>query len=401
MSSRVRIAETQPLAVLGGAPAFPDGVPFVRPATPPLERVVSRLNASWDRGILTNGPLVRELEDTVAARLGVSHVVAVASCTSGLMLAVRAIAPSGPVVMPSFTFSASAHAVAWCGVAPRFAECDSRTFQLDLDDAAARLDGAGAVLATHVFGAPCRPEQVEQLAAAASLPLVFDAAHGFGASRADRPLGGFGSAEVFSLTPTKPLVAGEGGLLATDDDALADVVRVGRDYGNPGDYDTRFVGLNARMSEMHAAIALESLTNFDRDLAARRAIAAAYGEAIETIPGLRMQQVDEGDMSTWKDLTVAVTDEYGASRDVLRAALEAEGIDTRSYFDPPVHRQHAYAALETEPLPVTEGTARRVLSLPIYPSLTLEHVDRISALLTRVHECAPQVSAAAVDHSAK
>jgi len=393
MGSRPGLAESRRLAVLGGTPAFPDGVPFVRPATPPLERVTARLEPSWDRGMLPNGPLVRQLEEAVSARLGVSHVVAVASCTSGLMLTIRAVAPRGPVVMPAFTFSASAHAVAWCGVEPRFAECDPATFQLDLTDAAGRLDGAGGVLATHVFGAPCRPEQVEQLAATPGLPVVFDAAHGFGATRAGRPLGGFGVAEVFSLTPTKPLVAGEGGLVTTDDDEIADLVRIGRDYGNPGDYDTRFVGLNARMSELHAAVALESLADFDRHLATRRAIAARYAAGIAEIPGLRIQRVDEDDASTWKDFTLAVGDDYGVSRDALRASLAAEGVDTRCYFDPPVHRQQAYATSATEPLPVTEDTARRALSLPIYPSLTRPTVDGILELLARVRECAAEVAA--------
>ncbi|HEX5615216.1 MAG TPA: aminotransferase class I/II-fold pyridoxal phosphate-dependent enzyme, partial [Acidimicrobiia bacterium] len=224
------------LAVLGAAPAFPDGVPFVRPPAPPLDAVVALLAPSYERGMLTNGPLVRELETRVAERLGVRHVVAVASCTTGLMLVLRVLDLRGPVVLPSFTFSASAHAVAWNGLAPRFVDCDAASFQVDLEHAAARLDGAGAVLATHVFGAPCRPEAVEALAERHGIPVVFDAAHGFGATRAGRPLGGFGRAEVFSLTPTKPLVAGEGGLVATDDDDLAHAVRIGRDYANPGDY---------------------------------------------------------------------------------------------------------------------------------------------------------------------
>ena len=264
------------LAALGGAARFPEGIPFVRPAAPELSRVTEILGESWARGALTNGPLVAELERRAAEYLQVPHVVAVSSCTTGLMLALRALEVSGPVVMPSFTFSASAHAVAWNGATPRFAECDPSSFQVALDDASKHLDGAGAVLATHVFGAPCSPKEIEDLARVIGIPLVFDAAHAFGALHAGVPVGSFGDAEVFSLTPTKPLVAGEGGLVATTREDVAYRVRIGRDYANPGDYDTQFVGLNGRMSEMHAATALASLEGFDANQARRFEIVERY-----------------------------------------------------------------------------------------------------------------------------
>ena len=160
--------------------AFPDGLAFVRPPVPALERVVARLDASYRRGQLTNGPLVRELEATLADRLGVAHVVAVASCTSGLMLTFRALGPTGPVVLPSFTFSASAHAVAWVGARPSFIECDPMSFLADIHDGRSRIDGAAALLITHIFGAPAAPGTWEKVAADAGIPLVFDAAHALG-----------------------------------------------------------------------------------------------------------------------------------------------------------------------------------------------------------------------------
>jgi dTDP-4-amino-4,6-dideoxygalactose transaminase len=368
-------------------------VPFVRPAVPPFERVAARVAPSYDSGMLTNGPLVAELEAAVAARLGVRNVVAVASCTAGLMLAVRALRVQGPVVLPGFTFSASAHAIAWNGCTPVFAECDPATFQLDIDDAKARVDGAAMVLATHVFGAPCAPLVVEQLAASAGVPVVFDAAHGFGAMHGDRPVGGFGDVEVFSLTPTKPLVAGEGGLVTTDDDDIAYAIRIGRDYANPGDYDTRFVGMNARMSELHAAVALESLADFDGHLERRREIARRYAAALESVDGVRVQHVDAGDRSTWKDFTIAVDDDFGVTRDELVAVLRAEGVGTRNYFDPPVHRQQAYAEFTTS-LPVTEDVSTRVVSLPIYPSLADATVDRVVELIAAAGANAAAVRAA-------
>ena len=383
------------LAVLGGEPAFPAGIPFVRPPTPPLDRVVARLTPSYDRGALTDGPLVRELEERTAERLGVAHVVAVASCTAGLMLTLRALELAGPVVVPSFTFSATAHAVTWNGLAPVFSECDPYSFQFDCADASARLDGVSAMIATHVFGAPCAPERVEELAASAGVPVIFDAAHAFGAERAGRAVGGYGWAEVFSLSPTKPLIAGEGGLVATDRNDVADAVRMGRNYGNPGDYDTKFAGLNARMSELHAALALESLTELDEHLATRRRLADRYTAGIEATPGLAIQRVGAEDRSTWKDFTMAVdADRFGLARDALVVALRAEGIDTRCYFDPPVHRQQSYANARVGSLPVTEHTSSRVVSLPLYRDLDEVVIDRVTELLAQIHADSKGVSAA-------
>lgn len=384
-------------AILGGPPAFPDTLPFARPYTAPLEAVTARLRPSYESGQLTNGRLVRLLEEQVSERLGVRHVVAVSSCTSGLMLTIQALCPEGPILLPSFTFSASAHAVAWNGNATVFAECDPTTLQLDLGDAKSRLDDVSGILATHVFGAPCSPTEMQELARSRDLPLVFDAAHGFGAVHEGRLVGGFGDAEVFSLTPTKTVVAGEGGLVATDRDDLAERLRLGRDYGNPGDYDTRFVGLNARMSEFHAAMALESLILLDEQLGLRAAIAARYCEGLAAIPGVGVQEVAPGDTSTYKDFSLVLDPEaFGLSRDQLVRALAAEGVDTRNYFDPPVHRQQAYAPAGRPgtDLPVTDDVASRVTSLPMFGRLALADVDRVVECIAAIQARAGEVTGA-------
>lgn len=380
-------------ALLGGPPAFTDGLPFFRPAAPPLDRVMARLAPSYDRGVLTNGPLVRRFEAETAARLDVPHVVAVASCTAGLMLVFQALCrPGTAAVMPSFTFSATAHAAQWAGAVPRFAECDLATCQLDLSDATARLDGASVLVGTHVFGAPCAPEAVEKLGRSAGLSVVFDAAHGFGASHDGRSLGSFGDAEVFSLSPTKPMTSGEGGLVAVRDDDLAARVRLALDYGNPGDYDTRFAGLNARMSELHAAVGLESLIHLDHHLATRRELAESYRAALADVPGINPQVVDPRDTSTYKDFTVIVDEAaFGLERDALAVALRAEGIETRPYFHPPVHRQHAYAHLATPDLPATDWVSDRVISLPLWRDMPPAATGAVAEVLSRLHHHADEV----------
>jgi dTDP-4-amino-4,6-dideoxygalactose transaminase len=381
---------------LAGLPSFPEGVPFVRPPTPPLERVMMRVGPSYERGILTAGPLGRELEEQVAQHLGVAHVVAVSSCTAGLMLVLRTLEIEGSVVMPSFTFSATAHAAAWNGLVPAFVDCDASSFQVDPDDIERRLDGAGALMATHVFGAPCAVERIEAIGRQHGIPIVFDAAHAHGATRGGRPVGGLGDAEVFSMTPTKLVVAGEGGLVTTNRADVAQGVRIGRDYANPGDYDTRFVGLNARLSELHAATALESLVDLDENLARRRAVAARYCDGLRSVPGIAVQHVDDGDRSTYKDFTIMVDEEtFGVSRDVLVGALRALGVDTRCYFSPPVHRQHAYRHLDPVVLPVTDTVASRVISLPIFPDLAPDNVDKITTIVAGIHDRAGEVQTSA------
>jgi dTDP-4-amino-4,6-dideoxygalactose transaminase len=346
--------------------------------------------------MLTNGPLVAELEVRMAERLGVDHVVALSSCTSGLMLVVQALTDGrpGPVVLPSFTFSASAHAVMWNGRTPRFVECLADSFQIDPAAAAAQLEGASAIMATHVFGAPCDVRAIEALGREHGIPVVFDAAHAIGSFVESIAVGSFGAAEVFSLTPTKPLVAGEGGLVATNDAALAERLRIGRDYGNPGDYDTRFAGLNARMSEFHAAMALESLPLLDESLERRRCLAGLYRRHLAGVPGITFQTISPRDTSTFKDLTICVDAErFGLSRDGLALMLLADGVDTRKYFDPPVHRQRAYRQLDCRPLPVTDAVAASVLSLPVYPDLTEEQVERVAELIRTAHERAVELDA--------
>lgn len=361
----------------------PERIPLARPGVADPERVAARVRAILESGVLTDGPYVRELERRAAEYLGVRHAIAVSSCTAGLMLVLRAAELTGDVVVPSFTFAATVHAVAWNGLRPRFADVDPATLTLS-PEAVRRALGvrASAILATHVYGTPCDVEGLAAVAEEHGLRLFFDAAHAFGSRRGGVPVGRFGDAEVFSLSPTKVLVAGEGGLIATDDDVLAERCRMGRDYGNPGDYDCRLVGLNARMSELHAAVALASFEDLEERIGERNALASAYREALEDVPGVSFPAVGPGDRSTYKDLAVLVDPgAYGRSADDLARALAAHGIETRRYFAPPVHRMRAYRSLVGGDghLPETERASARALTLPLWSGMGEERVRRVAA----------------------
>ena len=377
-----------PPAILGGPPAFPEGLPFVRPTLPPEEALLDRIRTVLSTGMLTNGRFVRELEERAADYLGVRQCIAVASCTSGLMLALRASELSGDVVLPSFTFAATAHAVAWNQLRTVFADVDEETLTLSAKSAAAAVGvRTSAILATHTFGTPCDVEGLAAAASANGIKLFFDAAHAFGSRRAGTPVGRFGDAEVFSLSPTKVLVAAEGGLIATNDDRLAERCRIGRDYANPGDYDCRFVGLNARMSELHAALALASLDGLDERIERRNALASAYKAALGAIPGISFPAIRDGDRSTFKDFTILVDPEtFGCDAERLGRALAEDGIDTRRYYAPPVHQMRAYRMLNggSGKLETTKAIAGKVLTLPLWIDMSDETAGRVAGAVERI-----------------
>lgn len=376
-------------AILGGRPTFPGGLPFARPSVPDPPSVAREIERVLGSGILTDGPRVRELERRAAEYIGVRHCIAVSSCTSGLLLLLRAADLSGDVIVPSFTFPATVHAVMWNALRPAFADVDPETLTLS-PASAALVVGArtSAILATHTFGTPCDAERLAAVARRNGLRLFFDAAHAFGSRCGGAPVGRLGDAEVFSLSPTKVLVAAEGGIIATDDDVLAERCRIGRNYGNPGDYDCRLIGLNARMSEVHAAIALASLDGLEERIAHRNALAAAYRRTLANVRGVSFPAVRGGDRSTYKDFTILVDPgAFGVDAETLGAALRAEGIETRRYYTPPVHTQRAYRSLigANGDLPVTEAAASRVLTLPMWSDMTEELPALVGDAIARIH----------------
>lgn len=377
-------------AHLGGIASFEESLPLVRPTIPGPEKIAAQVEGILSSGKLTNGLFVRELEHAAAEYLGVKHCVAVSSCTAGLMLILRAAGVTGDVIIPSFTFSATAHAVQWNGLRPVCADIDEKSLTLAPQAVERAItDRTGAILAVHTYGTPCRVDELAELARRHGLRLFFDAAHAFGSRCNDMAVGGFGDAEVFSLSPTKVLVAGEGGLITTNDDILAEGCRIGRDYGNPGDYNCIFVGLNARMSEVHAATGLASLGELETQVVKRNDLAAAYRRILGELPGLAFPELPAGARSTYKDFTITVDPaEFGLTADELATALAAENIDTRRYYVPPIHTMKAYISLgpSNGHLPITDKMASMVLTLPMFSTMTEDQAVRVGQSIRRIRE---------------
>jgi dTDP-4-amino-4,6-dideoxygalactose transaminase len=380
------IADRLRVEIGARSPVFPTLLPIVDPEGVPGEEFLEAVRGILKSKQLTNGAYVRKFEEAAAEYLGVAHCVAVSSCTAGLLLVLKSLELRGEVILPSFTFHATAHAVVWNGLTPVFADCDAKTFCVAPQAVRAQVSNrTAAILAVHLFGNPVAVRELEEIAAELQIPLIFDAAHAFGSLSHGRHVGGFGTAEVFSFSPTKLVVAGEGGLVATRDARLAERLRAARNYGDAGNCDPEIVGVNARMSEMHAAMALHSLVGLDVRIERRNQIRTRYERNLGDVAGLRFQEVSEGGRSTFKDFSVIVDEkEFGHSRDWLLELLRVENIGARKYFSPPVHRQKLYSAMwDRRALPVTDLVSDGVVSLPIYSSLTDESVDKVCKVIRR------------------
>ena len=367
-------------------PAFRTLVPIVDPEGVPGDEFLEKVRGILASKQLTNGTYVRKFEEAAAEYLGVGHCVAVANCTAGLLLVLKALDLREEVIVPSFTFHATAHAVVWNRLTPVFADCDAKTFCVSPQAVRAQLSSrTAAILGVHLFGNPAAVEELEEIAGELQIPLVFDAAHAFGSNIGGKRIGGFGAAEVFSFSPTKLVVAGEGGLVATRDARLAEKLRAARNYGDAGNSDPEILGVNARMSEINAAMALHGLAGLDARIERRNEIRLRYERKLGDVAGLRFQEVAEGGRSTCKDFSVIVDEkEFGHSRDWLLELLHVENIGVRKYFSPPVHRQKLYGAIwDGRPLPVTDLVSDGVVSLPIYSSLTDESVDKVCEVIRR------------------
>jgi dTDP-4-amino-4,6-dideoxygalactose transaminase len=370
-------------------PAFRERFPFMRPTLPDLQAVIEEYQSTYENGLLTNSGLVARLEGAVAERLGVKHCVAVSSCTSGLMMVLRALGLTGEVVVPSFTFFATGHALLWNGLRPVFANSELDTWNVSAADVERKItEKTSAILAVHLYGNPCDIFALEGIAQRHGLKLIFDAAHAFGSAYRGKPIGSFGDAEIFSLSPTKLLVAGEGGLVTTNDGKLAAAVRAMRNYGDTGAYNPEWLGLNARMPEFNAALALRGLPLIDAKVQRRNFIARMYTEILASVPGARFQKTDLQDTNTYKDYSIHITpDILGMTRDELAKALLEQNIETKKYFYPPLHQQSLYEKFHDpvrDDLTQTEYLANGILSLPIYESLADEAVAAVAEALKRI-----------------
>jgi dTDP-4-amino-4,6-dideoxygalactose transaminase len=393
------LTEARPqLAILGGAPAFADPLHVGAPNIGNRARLLQRIETMLDnRRLSNNGPLVREFEQHVAAIAGVRHCVAMCNGTVALEIGARALGLSGEVIVPSFTFVATAHALKWQGLQPVFCDIDPETHSLDPDQVEALITPrTSGILAVHLWGRPAAVDPLQEIADRHDLRLMYDGAHAFGCRLGERQVGGFGDLEIFSFHATKFLNAAEGGAVVTNDDELARRVRLMQNFGFVGKDQVVALGVNGKMNEMSAAVGLTSLESMDEFLAVARRNHTAWQDAIAGLPGLTMK-IWDAEVSTNQQYIVVEVDPTvaGISRDDLVTALHADNVLARRYFYPGCHRMEPYCS---EPptggydLPQTERVCAQVMVLPTGTAVSLDDIARMGALIGTIIEHGPEIS---------
>jgi perosamine synthetase len=340
-------------------------------------------------GRLALGPKAQAFERAIADYTGVRHAVAVDSGTAALHLIVKAmgLGPRDQVLVPSFTFAASVNAILYEGATPVFVDMEPVTYNLDPADLAHRINHrTRAIMAVDVFGHPVDWGALDRIAAQHGLPVIDDCCEGLGATYHGRKLGSFGRAGAFAFYPNKQITTGEGGMIVTDDEALA---RTCRSLANQGRAEMGSwlqhdrLGHNYRLDEMSAALGLSQMDRLEPFLAKRERVAQLYRERIRCIEGVRAPVVLPGVRMSW--FVYVVTLDADCDRDRTAQAMEREGVPVRGYFAP-IHTQpyirERFGDLRGT-LPVTEAYARRTLALPFHNGLEEAEVEHVLAVLKR------------------
>jgi dTDP-4-amino-4,6-dideoxygalactose transaminase len=375
------------LALFGGEPAFAEKLHVGRPNIGNRDRLLTRIGEALDRRWLTNrGPLVQELEQRIADYLGVKHCIAMCNATVALEIAIRAADLSGEVIVPSMTFVATAHALQWQAIRPVFCDIDRKTHNID----PARIESlitprTTGIIGVHLWGRACAVDALESLASKYRLTLMFDAAHAFGCSYRGRMIGGFGRAEVLSFHATKFFNSFEGGAVVTNDDELAQRVRLMQNFGFDGFDSVVYIGTNGKMNEISAAMGLTSLESLDTFIDVNCRNYQSYTGALAGIPGLALISYDAHERCNYQYVVVEVDEAVaGIDRDTLVKALWAENVVARRYFFPGVHRMEPYRTLDPmsgRNLPETERMVHRLMTLPTGLAVDDKAITTIAGIL--------------------
>ena len=387
----------RPLAVHGGAPAFDQPIFVTRSQAPDERAFLERTRRIFASRWFTNdGTLCRELETKLAKFLDVEFCALFCNATVALQAALRAFDLDGEVITTPFTFPATTHAISWNGMTPVFCDVDPVTYNLDVravaDSVGARTS---AIMPVHVFGNPCDVVAFEKLGQERGLRVVYDAAHAFGVKVEGRPIGSFGDLSVFSFHATKLFHTAEGGAITGSGYDRLHCIRSLRNFGIVDEEVVAGVGVNGKMSEIHAAVGLGILDIVQTEIDARQILTEHYARCLEEIPGLVSQQFSSSTRRNYAYLTVEVdAEDFGLTRDEVHACLRAENIFSRKYFFPLCSENSSYRHLPSarpELLPNAHRLASRILCLPLYGEMRTSDVDRIADVLARIRAAGPTV----------
>lgn len=378
------------LAIFGNPPAFERRLHVGRPNIGDRAKFIERVDQMLDSKWLSNGgPFVKEFERRVCEITGVKHCIAASNATVGLEILIKAAGLTGEVIVPSFTFIATAHALQWQNITPVFCDIDPETHMLDpLKVEALITPDTSAILGVHVWGRVCDIEALEDLSRKYGLKLLFDAAHAFGCSHRGQMVGNFGNAEVFSFHATKFINTFEGGAIGTNDDALAARLRLMKNFGFSGVDNVVELGTNGKMSEISAAMGLTNLESMDDIVSVNKENYRRYTQALADIPGVSLVAFPEGERRNYQHIIIVIDEAAaGVTRDQVAEIMYFENVLARRYFFPGCHRMEPYRSQFPHSglyLPETEKLSGRVLSLPTGMDVSVEDIDLICGIIRLV-----------------
>ena len=375
------------LALFGGPPSFTQTLYVGRPNIGNPDRLLARIKDILDcRWLTNNGPLVQEFEAKIAAVAGVKHCIAMCNATVALEIAIRAVGMTGEVIVPSFTFIATAHSLQWQEITPVFCDIDPSTHTIDPGRIEALITPrTSGIIGVHLWGRGCDTVALSAIARRHHLKLLFDAAHAFGCSHNNRMIGSFGDAEVFSFHATKFLNTFEGGAVVTNNDELAAKIRLMTNFGFAGYDNVIYIGTNGKMGEMSAAMGLTSLESMEEFITVNRRNYDAYRKGLEDIPGVSLIDYDSTEKLNYQYIILEIDASVaGIHRDRILDILHAENVLARRYFFPGCHRMEPYRSYFPHAgllLPNTDRLSSRILVLPTGTAVSADEILRLCNLI--------------------
>jgi dTDP-4-amino-4,6-dideoxygalactose transaminase len=368
---------------------FEEPIYVTRPFLPPLAEFCAGLEEIWENAWLTNnGPIVQRFQRALCKYVDTDNVCLFNNGTLALQIALQGLRLSGEIITTPYTFVATTHALYWDKIRPVFVDIEPLHYTLD----PAKVEEAitpwtTAILAVHVYGYPCRLQELADIARRHKLMLLYDAAHAFGVSVDRKPIGHFGDVSIFSFHATKPYHSAEGGMLTFSDPGVKQVFDYLKNFGFDGETEVVMPGTNAKMNELQALMGLQVL-NYLEDIIMRRArIDALYRSRLRQVPGVHIPELPgAGVRFNYSYFPVEIDQaEFGLSRDDLYEALKSYNIFARRYFYPLVTDFACYRNLShKDPLTVAATASQRILTLPIYDSLSLENAERICDIIEHI-----------------
>lgn len=378
------------LAIFGGKALFEEKLHVGRPNIGNREHLLDKINALLDRRWLSNdGPYVQELEKSISKMLGVKHCIAMCNGTVALEIAIRAVELKGEVILPSFTFIATAHALQWQEITPVFCDVDPKTHTINPHRVEAMITPrTTGIIGVHIWGKPCDVETLSEIAQKHNLQLMFDASHAFGCSYQGHMIGNFGKAEVFSFHATKFFNTFEGGAVVTNDDELAAKIRLMKNFGFAGYDNVIYIGTNGKMNEVSAAMGLTSLESLEDFISINYRNYKQYQYELADIPGVYLFPHNEVEKCNYQYIVLEIDETITqVTRDQLIDILHAENVLARRYFYPGCHRMEPYRSYFPHAgllLSETEKLVKKILILPTGTAVGQDEISKICQLIRLV-----------------